>query len=53
MGAVAYILGKEFPGIVHYMPYIIVVLIALTATPIVIAYFKSIKNNSAENELPQ
>ncbi|RYY08204.1 MAG: DedA family protein [Sphingobacteriaceae bacterium] len=49
---VGYFLGKRFPGIVHYMPYIILILISITATPIVIAYFKSAKNNSAKNELP-
>lgn len=47
-----FFLGKKFPGIVHYMPYIILILISLTATPIVIAYFKSTKNNSTENKLP-
>ncbi|MGI4020810.1 MAG: DedA family protein [Janthinobacterium lividum] len=49
---VGFFLGKKFPGIVHYMPYIILILISITATPIVIAYFKSAKNNSTENELP-
>jgi membrane-associated protein len=50
---VGFFLGKKFPGIVHYMPYIIVLLIVITATPIVIAYLKSNKNNSEQNELPQ
>lgn len=39
-----FFLGRRFPGIIHYMPYIILGLIAFTATPIVIAYFKSAKN---------
>lgn len=39
-----FFLGKKFPGIIHYMPYIILVLIAFTAIPIVIAYFKSAKS---------
>lgn len=47
-----FFLGVKFPGIVHYMPYIIVGLIAFTATPIVIAYFKSAKNNFGQNDLP-
>ncbi|WP_299284772.1 VTT domain-containing protein [uncultured Mucilaginibacter sp.] len=47
-----FFLGIKFPGIVHYMPYIIVGLIAFTATPIVIAYFKSAKNNFGQNDLP-
>jgi len=34
------------------MPYIIVGLIVFTATPIVIAYFKSTKNNFGQNDLP-
>lgn len=49
---VGFFLGKKFPGIVHYMPYIILLLISITATPIVIAYFKSAKNNSTQNGLP-
>lgn len=48
---VGFFLGKEFPGIIHYMPYIIVILIAFTATPIVVAYFKSAKNISKQNDL--
>jgi len=47
-----FFLGKKFPGIVHYMPFIIVGLIAFTATPVVIAYFRSAKNNSPQNNLP-
>lgn len=46
-----FFLGKEFPGIVHYMPYIIVALIIFTATPIVIAYFKSAKNITEQKDL--
>ena len=49
---IGFFLGKEYPGIVHYMPVIIIILILLTATPIVIAYFKSQKNNSGTNTLP-
>jgi membrane-associated protein len=47
-----FFLGKKFPGIVNYMPYIIILLIAFTATPVIIAYFKSAKNNYQENDLP-
>lgn len=47
-----FFLGIKFPGIVHYMPYIIVGLIVFTATPIVIAYFRSAKNNFGQNDLP-
>lgn len=50
---VGFFLGKEFPGILHYMPLIILVLIAFTATPIVIAYIKSVKNNSEHSNLPK
>jgi membrane-associated protein len=48
---VGFFLGKEFPGIVHYMLYIILVLIIFTATPIVIAYLKSAKNTSEHKEI--
>jgi len=47
-----FFLGKKFPGIVNYMPYIIILLIAFTATPVIIAYFKSAKNNYQENDIP-
>ncbi|RYE34941.1 MAG: DedA family protein [Sphingobacteriaceae bacterium] len=47
-----FFLGRKFPAIVHYMPVIIIVLIAFTATPVVIAYLKSTKNNAAQNKLP-
>ena len=47
-----FFLGKEFPGIVHYMPYIIVVLIIFTASPVIIAYIKSAKNIPKETDLP-
>lgn len=47
-----FFLGKKFPGIVHYMPFIIIGLIAFTATPVIVAYFKSAKNNSSQNNLP-
>lgn len=47
-----FFLGKRFPGIVHYMPFIIIGLIAFTATPVVVAYFRSAKNNSTKNNLP-
>lgn len=40
-----FFLGKKYPGIIHYMPYIILILIVFTATPIVVAYFRSAKNN--------
>ncbi len=46
-----FFLGKNYPQIVHYMPYIIIGLIVFTATPIVIAYFKAAKNNSEQNDL--
>lgn len=46
-----FFLGKEFPGIVHYMLYIILVLILFTATPIVIAYIKSAKHISDQNDI--
>ncbi len=47
-----FFLGKKFPGIIHYMPYIILGLIAFTATPVIIAYFRSAKNNSTQKNLP-
>ncbi len=47
-----FFLGKRFPGIIHYMPVIIIVLIAFTATPVIVAYFRSAKNNSSQNNLP-
>ncbi len=46
-----FFLGKNYPQIVHYMPYIIIGLIVFTATPIVVAYFKAAKNNSEQNDL--
>ncbi len=47
-----FFLGKKFPGIVHYMPYIIVGLIIFTASPIVVAYYKTAKNNPEQKDLP-
>ncbi|WP_419801861.1 DedA family protein [Mucilaginibacter sp.] len=47
-----FFLGRKFPGIIHYMPFIIVGLIVITATPVIIAYFRSTKNNSPQNNLP-
>lgn len=47
-----FFLGRKFPGIIHYMPFIIVGLILITATPVIIAYFRSTKNNSPQNNLP-
>ncbi|RYE36701.1 MAG: DedA family protein [Sphingobacteriaceae bacterium] len=47
-----FFLGKKFPGIIHYMPLIILVLIIFTATPVIVAYLRSAKNNSSQNNLP-
>lgn len=47
-----FFLGKKFPGIIHYMPFIILILIVFTATPVVVAYLRSAKNNSSQNNLP-
>ncbi|MGI4729377.1 MAG: DedA family protein [Janthinobacterium lividum] len=47
-----FFLGRSFPGILHYMPFIIIGLITITATPVIVAYLKSTKNNSSQNNLP-
>ncbi|RYE26644.1 MAG: DedA family protein [Sphingobacteriaceae bacterium] len=47
-----FFLGRKFPGIIHYMPFIIIGLIAFTATPVIVAYFRSAKINSSKNNLP-
>ncbi len=46
-----FFLGKKIPAIVHYVPYIIIGLIVFTLAPIIVAYYKSTKNNLGQNDL--
>lgn len=48
---IGFFLGKKIPGIVHYVPYIIIGLIVFTIAPIIVAYYKSAKNNLEQNDL--
>lgn len=48
---IGFFLGKKIPGIVHYVPYIIIGLIIFTLIPIIIAYLKSGKSGIKQNDL--
>lgn len=45
-GSIAYFLGKRFPETEHYLGYIVVGLIVVTAIPVVITYFKNRKKTA-------
>lgn len=45
-GSIAYFLGKRFPQTEHYLGYIVVGLIVVTAIPVVITYVKNRKKTS-------
>ncbi len=43
-GSIAYFLGKRFPQTEHYLGYIVIGLIVITAIPVLITWFKNRKN---------
>ena len=45
-GSIAYFLGKRFPQTEHYLGYIVVGLIVITAIPVVITYFRNRKKTA-------
>ena len=43
IGSIAYVLGKQYPGIEKYIGYIVIGLIVITTIPVLITYLKSRK----------
>ena len=43
IGSIAYVLGKQYPGIEKYIGYIVIGLIVITTIPVLITYLRSRK----------